>query len=130
MAFCGSSGSTLTMTLQAFCKPLVAQGVHLMSNNNSGQYLPTCSMNEYWNDDSCKPCHTIVGCVRGDISCNLCNDQLCETCEDPFTCQSCIDNASSGIQLQRLVNMSLLKKNPQKRKNQLNYLNLMKKLKV
>jgi len=26
MAFCGSSGSTtLTMTLQAFCKPLVAQ---------------------------------------------------------------------------------------------------------
>ena len=75
-------------------------GCSYCPSNNSGQCLPTCDIGEYWDDSttSCKSCHTDcqeIGCVRYDSSCNLCDNQLCKTCEDFSTCQDCIENASN-----------------------------------
>ena len=74
-------------------------------SNNLGQCLSTCDINEYWDDpnSSCKQCHPNcqeTGCFRDDSSCNLCSNQLCETCDSFSTCQTCIPNASSSSDCQ------------------------------
>ena len=68
-------------------------------SDNSGQCLPICKINEYWDEEnnSCETCHENcqeTGCVRNDSFCNLCSDQKCKACEDVSTCDVCIKNAS------------------------------------
>ena len=59
---------------------------------------PTCKITEYY-DMECKDCNDncTQGCVRNNISCNLCPDEMCLICEN-FSeyCQSCIENASGS----------------------------------
>ena len=62
--------------------------------NNSNECLPTCDIDEHWDEsnNSCKPCHSNCqefGCVRNDSSCNLCYDEQCNTCKDFSSCDFC-----------------------------------------
>ena len=67
----------------------------LSSSNTSP---PSCTISDFYST-SCQPCNALCtqGCVRADISCNLCYDQQCKSCTDfDSSCPSCITNASGS----------------------------------
>ncbi|CAG9335159.1 unnamed protein product [Blepharisma stoltei] len=66
--------------------------------DNANTCLDSCLIDSYWNGNSCLACLTgcsSKGCVRKDLNCNLCQDVICEKCNDyTSTCNKCKTNAS------------------------------------
>ncbi|CAG9335177.1 unnamed protein product [Blepharisma stoltei] len=66
--------------------------------DNANTCLDSCLIDSYWNGSSCITCLTGCsrkGCVRNDLNCNLCQDVICEKCDDyTSTCNNCKTNAS------------------------------------
>ncbi|CAG9335149.1 unnamed protein product [Blepharisma stoltei] len=73
-------------------------GCSLCPIDNSNICLESCLIGKYWNGYSCDSCLSgcsTVGCVRRDKNCNLCQDIICEICDDyTSTCISCRAHAN------------------------------------
>ncbi|CAG9335175.1 unnamed protein product [Blepharisma stoltei] len=73
-------------------------GCSLCPIDNANTCLDSCLIDSYWNGNSCTPCLTVcwgIGCVRSDKNCNLCQDVICEICDDfTNTCITCKTNAN------------------------------------
>ena len=56
--------------------------------------LIECVKDEWLEDDHCAPCqaHCTEGCIRG-TDCKNCSDPLCKKCEQPETCDVCVQRA-------------------------------------
>ena len=61
--------------------------------------LPNCGIESYWDGFECVECEKncqLQGCVRKDMTCNLCQDQQCYRCSDyEANCSECINRASN-----------------------------------
>ncbi|CAG9335199.1 unnamed protein product [Blepharisma stoltei] len=80
-------------------------GCSLCPIDNSNTCLDSCDIDKYWNGNSCVTCSSgclAKGCARVDKSCNLCQDMLCEVCDDyTSVCITCKTHASlSGASCQ------------------------------
>ncbi|CAG9335140.1 unnamed protein product [Blepharisma stoltei] len=73
-------------------------GCSLCPIDNSNACLDSCLINSFWDGSSCSLCLPACfshGCVRGDKNCNLCQDVICEICDDyTGTCMTCKTNAA------------------------------------
>ncbi|CAG9335197.1 unnamed protein product [Blepharisma stoltei] len=73
-------------------------GCSLCPIDNSNACLYSCNIDKYWSGSSCASCLSECsskGCVRADKNCNLCQDVICEICDDyTSTCITCKTNAS------------------------------------
>ncbi|CAG9335196.1 unnamed protein product [Blepharisma stoltei] len=73
-------------------------GCSLCPINNANSCLDNCDIDKYWNGNSCVSCLSgcsSKGCVRTDKNCNLCQDIICEICDDyTSTCITCKTHAS------------------------------------
>ena len=96
----GSNSSLLSNAFQGFLWKMSIQNSNLPSLSSVYTGVinpPACTINQYYNGSLCLACNSACtkGCVRNDLTCNLCYNQTCETCTNFNTsCISCIANAS------------------------------------